>query len=144
MPKNSETEIIIKERIRKIEEAVAELKEIRRLPEKEFAKDKKTQYAAMYAMIIGIEAVCDIGNHILAKYFNKAADTYKDIILFLGESGVIPKEFSQKSAKMTDFRNILIHLYLKIDTKEVYQNLQKAPEEFTKFCQYFLKFLKKT
>lgn len=28
--------------------------------------------------------------------------------------------------------------------KEVYKNLQKAPEEFTKFCQYDLKFLERT
>lgn len=143
MPENLETKIIVKERIKKIEEAVSQLKEIRTLPEREFLKNKKIQYAAMYAMIISIEAVCDIGNHILAKYFNKAAETYKDIILLLGENGIVPVSFSQKSAEMTDFRNILIHLYLKIDEKEVYKNLQKAPEEFTKFCQYFLKFLEK-
>lgn len=143
MKKDRETEIIIKERIKKIEEAVLELKKIRQMPPGEFLKNKSLQYSSMYAMIIGIEAICDIGNHILAKYFNRTAETYKDIILFLGECEVIPKSFSQKSAKMTDFRNILIHLYLKIDTKEVYKNLQKAPEEFTKFCQYFLKFLEK-
>lgn len=136
-----ESEIIVKERIRKIEEAVEELKRIRELPEEKFLKDKSLQYASMYALVISIEAVCDIGNHILAKYFNRAAETYKDIILLLGECEVIPKEFAEKSAKMTDFRNILIHLYLKIDTKEVYKNLQKAPEEFTRFCRYFLKFL---
>lgn len=136
-----ETEIIIKERIRKIEEAIEELKKISKFPKGQFLKDKSLQYASMYALVIGIEAICDIGNHILAKYFNRAAETYKDIILLLGERKVIPKEFAEKSAKMTDFRNILIHLYLKIDTNEVYKNLKKAPVEFTKFCQYFLKFL---
>lgn len=136
-----ETEIVIKERIKKIEEAVVELKKLRQLNQKVFEKEKTSQYAAMYAMIVGIEAICDIGNHLLAKYFNQAAETYKDIIISLGENGVIPKSFSQESAQMTDFRNILIHLYLKIDTREVYNNLQKAPEEFIKFSQYFLKFL---
>jgi uncharacterized protein YutE (UPF0331/DUF86 family) len=42
---------------------------------------------------------------------------------------------------MADFRNILIHLYLKIDTEEVYKNLKKAPEEFTRFSQLFLSFI---
>ena len=139
MPANLEATIIIKERVKKIEEIVTELKKLKKIPKPEFLKDKKTQYASMYAMIVGIEAICDIGNHILAQYFNQAADTYKDIILLLGEVGVIPKNFSQKSAQMTDFRNILIHLYLKIDPAQVYQNLQKAPAEFTKFSQYFLK-----
>ena len=97
----------------------------------------------LYAMIIGVEAICDIGNHLLSRYFNRTAETYKDIILFLGECKVIPKDFSQKSAKMTDFRNILIHLYLKVDSEEVYKNLRKAPEELSKFCHFFLKFLEK-
>ncbi|MGM0365293.1 MAG: type VII toxin-antitoxin system HepT family RNase toxin [Actinomycetota bacterium] len=142
-PDNLETEIIIKERLAKIEEAASELKEIRKLPKQDFFKKKRIQYAAMYAMIIGIEAVCDIGNHILAKYFNTSAGTYKDIILLLGKQRVIPQDFSQQSSQMTDFRNILIHLYLKIDTEEVYKNLKKAPQEFTRFSQYFLDFLKK-
>lgn len=96
----------------------------------------------MFGMVIGIEAICDIGNHILARYFNRSAETYKDVVLGLGDCEVIPKSFAKKSAHMTDFRNIIIHIYLKIDPAKVYQNLQKAPDEFTKFCQYFLKFLK--
>ncbi|MCL4385117.1 MAG: DUF86 domain-containing protein [Actinobacteria bacterium] len=138
-----ETEIIIKERIKKIEEAITELKQIRMLPKQNFFNEKRIQYASMYAMIIGIEAICDIGNHILSKYFNRAAETYKDVILLLGECKVIPEDFSQKSSKMADFRNILIHLYLKIDTEEVYKNLKKAPEEFTKFSKFFLSFIEK-
>jgi len=140
---DKETEIIIKERVRKLEEAVFQLKKLRHSEEKEFLADKTIQYAAMYVMIMGIEAICDIGNHILAKYFNRAAESYKDVILLLGEEGIIPKSFAKKSSKMTDFRNILIHLYLKVDERKVYENLKKAPEEFIKFSQYFLKFLKK-
>jgi len=140
---DKETEIIIKERVRKLEEAVFQLKKLRHSEEKEFLADKTIQYAAMYVMIMGIEAICDIGNHILAKYFNRAAESYKDVILLLGEEGIIPKSFAKKFSKMTDFRNILIHLYLKVDERKVYENLKKAPEEFIKFSQYFLKFLKK-
>ncbi len=143
MKNNLETEIIVKERIKKIEEAIGELKQLQKLSKQQFLKEKKIQYASMYAMIIGVEAICDIGNHLLSKYFNRTAETYKDIILFLGECKVIPEDFSQKSAKMTDFRNILIHLYLKVDSEEVYKNLRKAPEEFSKFCRFFLKFLEK-
>lgn len=137
-----ETEIIVGERIKKLEEAVGELKKLQRVPKERFLKDKTIQYAAMYAMILGIEAICDIGNHLLAYFFNRPADTYKDIILTLGECEVIPKNFAQRSSKMTDFRNILIHLYLKVDPEEVYKNFQKAPEEFNKFAKYFLEFLK--
>lgn len=140
---DKETEIIIRERIKKLDEVVAQLKKLRQLSKRKFFAGKTVQYAAMYAMVIGIEAICDMGNHILAKYFNRAAETYKDVILLLGEEGVIPKNFAQKSSKMTDFRNVLIHVYLEVDEKKVFENLQKAPEEFTKFSRYFLQFLEK-
>lgn len=139
---DKETKIIVGERLRKLEEAISELKKLSRDSKKKFLEDKTIQYAAMYAMILGIEAICDIGNHILAKFFNQPADTYKDIILSLGECGVIPKNFAQRSSKMTDFRNILIHLYLKVEPEEVYKNFKKAPEEFNQFAKFFLKFLK--
>lgn len=139
--KTAKTKTIVKERLKKINEAVEQLKSIREKDKDEYLSDIKLQYSSMYAMIIAIEAICDIGNHILAYYFNRAGDTYKDIILQLGKVGVIPEEFSQESASMVDFRNILIHLYIKVNEEKVYQYLQKAPEEFNKFSQYFLDFL---
>ncbi len=139
--KDLKTKTVINERLQKIEEAVGQLKDIRKMAKKDFLKDSKSQYAAMFAMILGIEAICDIGNHILARYFNEPADTYKDVILKLGEVEVIPSQLANQSAEMTDFRNVLIHLYTKVDLEQVYENLQKAPEEFTKFGQYFLKFI---
>jgi uncharacterized protein YutE (UPF0331/DUF86 family) len=141
MKKEIETEVIIQQRIEKINEAVKVLNKLGREGKDKFLKDKQSQYAAMFGMVMGIEAICDIGNHILAKYFDQSAETYKDVILGLGECEVIPKAFAQKAAGMTDFRNLLIHVYLKIDPKKVYEKLQKAPKQFMEFCQYFLKFL---
>lgn len=141
MKKTIETNTIIQQRVEKINEAVSQLKKYREISQSEFIKDKKTQYAAMFAMIIGIEAICDIGNHILSRYFNRSAESYKDVILTLGEVEVIPEKFAKKSSQMVDFRNLLIHIYLKVDPLIVYKNLKKAPEEFTQFCQYFLKFI---
>jgi len=42
-----ETEIIIKERIKKIEEAVAELKQIRKLPKQKFFNEKRIQFTIL-------------------------------------------------------------------------------------------------
>lgn len=138
-----ESELVIRERIRRVEEVAAQLKVIRASPREAFLQDRTTQYAAMYAMVVGIEAICDIGNHILAKYCARAAESYRDVILFLAECGVIPQAFARESAPMADFRNILVHLYLDVDLEQVWENLQKAPEEFGTFCRYFLQFLER-
>lgn len=143
MPSKDETKIIIEERVDKIREASKELLEYRKKSLEEFLKNTELQYATMYGLIVGIEAICDIGNHILAKYFLAKCEHYEDIIKNLGEYGVIPKELSSRSKEMADFRNFLIHVYHEVDPNKVYVNLQKAPEEFTKFAKYFIKFLEK-
>lgn len=143
MSSKDETKIIIEERVDKIREATKELLEYRKKSKGGFLKDTKLQYATMYGLVLGIEAICDIGSHILAKYFLVKCEHYEDIIKNLGENGVISKELSSRSKEMADFRNFLIHVYHKIDPNKVYDNLQKAPEEFTKFTKYFIKFLEK-
>lgn len=143
MPSKDETKIIIEERVDKIREASKELLEYRKKSKEEFLQDTKLQYATMYGLVMGIEAICDIGSHILAKYFLVKCEHYEDIIKNLGEYKVIPKELSSRSKEMADFRNFLIHIYHEVDPKKVYANLQKAPEEFTKFAKHFIKFLEK-
>lgn len=143
MPSKDETKIIINERIDKIREASKELIKYRERSKEEFLKNTQLQYATMFAMVLGIEAICDIGSHILGKYYLVKCEHYEDIIKNLGEYDVIPEDLSKKSKDMADFRNFLIHIYHKVDPEKVYQNLQKAPEEFTNFAKYFVKFLEK-
>lgn len=143
MKKEESTYELITKKLKKLEEATLELEEFQKISKKEFLKDKITQHACFYDFVIAIEVICDIGNHILAKYYLKGEAKYKDIIIKLGEIGIIPEKFANQTKNMTDFRNLLIHVYEKIDPEEAFQNLQKAPEEFNKFARYYLKFLEK-
>ena len=65
-----------------------------------------------------------------------------ETITTLGDMKILPKEFVSKIIGMANFRNILIHAYLKIDREIVYENLQHIPD-FRKFQKYILEFLKK-
>ena len=47
MKNNLETEVIVKERIKKIEEAIGELKQLQKLSKQQFLKEKKIQYASI-------------------------------------------------------------------------------------------------
>ena len=131
----------INERVAKIDEAIQELKEINLASREEFFADKTLQCAALYALIMGIEAICDIGNHLLSYYFGRGVKTYKDIITSLAEVEVIPQEFAKKTEKMPDFRNLAIHVYLKIDENEIYKYIPLAIEQFAEYARHFLKFI---
>lgn len=94
-------------------------------------------------MVLAVEIVVDIGNHILAEAFHMKTEDYAGVIEGLGKAGVIPKKFAKENVDMARFRNLLIHDYIKVDLKQVYQNLQKAPDIFRKFAKYYLEFLEK-
>lgn len=133
----------ILKKLKKLEETVERLEKFKKTSFEKFLEDDKTQSATMYNLIIGIEAITDIGNYFLAEKFHRAAETYEDIIKGLGETGIISEDLLKKSEGMTRFRNILVHLYEEVEPEKVYQNLQKAPDIFRQFADHFVEFLEK-
>lgn len=77
----------IQDKLLKLQEAVNVLNELKSVSEQDFLKDLKTNGAAMFNMLVSIELIVDIGNHILAEVFQKPEKTYRDVILALGGWG---------------------------------------------------------
>lgn len=133
----------IEEKLLKFQEIIKALNDIKIYPEGKFVKDMLINSAAMFNLVIAIEIIIDIGNHILVENFQKSAKTYADVIIELGETGIIPKEFAEDNKDMAKFRNKLIHDYDRIEIEKVYEYLQNAPEIFSQFAKYFIIFLDK-
>lgn len=76
---------IVKSRIRKIEECVAYLEGIRKLPERLFLADRPARAAAERLLQVAIQSLLDIGSHIIAERGFREADGYAEIIDILGE-----------------------------------------------------------
>lgn len=131
---------VINEKLAKLEETIETLREFQEISQKEFIAQRKTYFGAIYALVIGIEIICDIGNHILSYYFGRKAETYKEIINLLAEVEVTPKRFAKKTEKMTDFRNLAIHVYARVDPKKVYRYIPQAISQFQQYSKYFVKF----
>lgn len=133
----------IQEKLEKLAEAIDKLEECKKASQKEFLADFKISDSVIRNLVLGIEIIVDIGNHILSEVFQVHPKEYKEIIEVLGECEVVPKDFTRDNIDMAKFRNLLIHDYIKVDLNKVYQNLQKAPEVFRKFAKYFQGFLDK-
>jgi len=133
----------IERKLKKLAEVINKLEQCKKVSLKDFLVDFKISDATMHNLVMGIEIIIDIGNHILAEVFQESADEYAAIIKKLGEVDVIPKNFAKENIEMARFRNLIIHAYEKIDLNKVYQNLQKAPDIFRQFAKYFAEFLEK-
>lgn len=130
-------------KLKKLEESVEKLEALRTTPFDTFLNSFQIQDASMYNLVMGIEAITDVGNYFLAEHFHRSPETYEDVITQLGETKIISEELFQNSKGMAKFRNLLIHLYEIVEPEQVYENLQKAPDIFREFAAAFSDFLEK-
>lgn len=131
---------IVKVRLRKIEECVAELRELRKIPERTFLANRAVRAAAERLLQVAIQSLLDIGSHLIAEHGFREAESYSDIIDILGEERVIPKTFAGRIRGMAGLRNILVHDYLEIDPTELRRHLGRI-RDFERYGQYVINYL---
>ena len=130
------------ERISDIKNAVLELERFQKMDLEEFLKDSDNYNLSAYHLRIAVEAVLIIGTHILSRIpQNGKKKDYTQVILSLADYNILPKDFSQKIKGMAGYRNRLVHLYWKIEPKELLSVIKEDLSDFEKFINYIEKFL---
>ena len=92
-------------------------------------------------MQLSIQIILDVGNHILASIGENQIEDYVDIIDKLGERKIIPPEFAKTIRGMAGLRNILVHEYVDLDLKKIYEILQNRLGDFYDFMRYVNRFI---
>ena len=85
-----------------------------------FLSDPRTVAAAESYVRRGLEALLDLGRHILAKGFGRAVVEYKDIPLQLREIGVVGEREAGLLRDMAGYRNRLVHFYSEVTPQELF------------------------
>lgn len=135
---------IITKRLALLEDTILKLEKERPLTTEEISSRDVLSDATFYRIQSGIEAIIDIGNHILTEKYSEHPDTYKDTLLALGKHDILPVQLVEKNAAMVDFRNILVHHYVDIDPEKALENIEKAADTFRQFAEKIVTFTKRT
>lgn len=123
--------------------ALSRLKELSRLSREEFLEDYKNPATAETYIRHCLEAIFDIGRHILAKTGKvRLTHEYKNIAKGLGESGVISDALMYKLMEMAGYRNRIVHLYHEITDEELYEILRSDLKDIEKFLKEIGEFIK--
>ena len=113
-------EKVVAERAAWIEEM---LRGIRALPlesYEQFIGDPRNVAAADSYVRRALEALMDLGRHILAKGLGRVATEYRDVSRQLLVGGVIDEETRQRMSDMAGYRNRLVHFYDEVTPRELY------------------------
>ncbi len=133
LPLNREVILL---RIREIEKDIEKLLRFKDFSFREFEADDNFAIAEHY-LRRALEAVFDIGNHILSRVPGVRVSTYKEIVLGLYKEKIIPENFAkEKLVKMAGYRNRLIHFYAEVSVEELYEIIQKNLGDFEEFLNY--------
>lgn len=118
-----------------IRKNLKKLNELKEISEDEFLNDYRNYDSAKYNLQVSIEALIDIGNHIISRENYGVPKTNADTFRILAKENIISKERLKSYIAMTKFRNMVVHLYEEIDEKEIYTIIRNNLDDF----EYFLK-----
>jgi uncharacterized protein YutE (UPF0331/DUF86 family) len=107
-----------------------------------FLSDAKTTNSAKYLLIVASKAALDICNHLAAKKGGRSPEDYADCMSILGELGILDPDLRTRMSRMTRFRNLLVHLYWRVDDREVFRVMSEHLDDFDQYLSAIGRYIK--
>ncbi len=93
---------------------------IREYGYEEFVREPFVADACLRNFQVAIEALIDIGSHIVARNNLGLPKTYVDVIRLLVDNGILEKDKQENYVNMAKFRNRIVHMYDDVSMKETF------------------------
>lgn len=132
---------VIRKRLNKLDEYLSILQRLRKYSFDDFVSDPERYGSAERFLHLAIEAILDMGNHVIAESDLGIVNWYSDIPSILARKGYIDSDLENKWLQMIGFRNTLVHDYLEIDRGIVYDILENHLEDIEAVKRIFTQFL---
>jgi uncharacterized protein YutE (UPF0331/DUF86 family) len=127
-----------------MDESLRKLRSLSKLSEDEFLSHYEKIDTSKYNFIVAIEAIIDICNRIISKRKLGFPQDYSDVIKLMSQEGVLRGDLVGRLVEMVKFRNMLVHLYWKIENDRLYKYLKENLGDFEAFKEAIRKYLKKS
>jgi uncharacterized protein YutE (UPF0331/DUF86 family) len=132
---------VIRKRLNKLDEYLSILYNMRQYSLDAFVNNPEHYGSAERFLHLAIEAILDMGSHVIAESDLGIVNWYSDIPAMLAKNGYIDSDLEKKWLQMIGFRNALVHDYLEIDRSIVYDILQNHLEDIEDVKKVFVQFL---
>ena len=108
-----------------VRNSVRQLRELGEVRRDLFVSDARSVNSAKYLLIVATEATLDICNHLAARRGGRSPEDYADCMAIMAEIGVIDDDLKIRLMRMARFRNLLVHLYARVDDGEVHRTIRE-------------------
>lgn len=111
------------ERVNRFYEYLGLLEDLAQKDLDTFMKSPYLQLSAERLLHLSIEILLDLGNYLINALSLPKPSTYAEIFKILCEHDILPRDMMNSLMDMARFRNVLVHGYIAIDKKRVYEIL---------------------
>lgn len=132
---------VILARLARLDEYVSRLKRFENISLKEYLNDYDLQAIVERNLQLAIQVCIDIANYIVARKKLTFPVEQENIFLILGREEIIPQKLAARIKGMVNFRNILVHDYMAIDSQKVYRILKQGLKDFSEFAKAAVEFI---
>ena len=125
-----------------LRDAVRQLRELGQPPRELFVADPRATNSAKYLLIVAAEAALDICNHLAARRGARSPQDYADCMAIMTEIGVIDLDLGTRLMRMSRFRNLLVHLYTRVNDGEVHRVIREDLGDLERYLASVGRYLK--
>ena len=126
---------LVRHRAREIRESLDKIRAYTAQSDADFFADERNLYTVMHLLLICIEAVAGICNHLLAKTAREAPASYAECFEGLRELNILDEPLQNHLIQMARFRNILVHHYRQVEPERVLPYARENLDDFDNYLR---------
>jgi uncharacterized protein YutE (UPF0331/DUF86 family) len=124
-----------------LERYVGQVSEYRDITAERYREDWRTQRIVERTLQMAIEVCVDVANHVIADRGLRVPETYAEAFEVLGEASLLDGAQQEAMARMSKFRNVIVHDYARVDPAIVVGVLREHLGDFTRFRTAVLRWI---
>lgn len=126
---------VFRRRLSKLEDLLSQLRALAATPRDRYEKDRGKQAQAERWLHLAAECVLDIAHHLIADRGWRTPSSYRDAIRVLAEHSVLDDPLARQLEQWAGLRNVLVHLYLDVDQRVIFDILQNDLDQLQRFAE---------
>jgi uncharacterized protein YutE (UPF0331/DUF86 family) len=134
---------VIGDRLAWLDKMVAEIRTLPLESYEEFSANQRDVWAAESCLRRALEAIFDLGRHVLAKGFGQGVTEYKQIAHELDRVGVLSHSRAGLLSTLAGYRNRLVHFYHEVTSEELYEICRENLDDLLEMKKAFVEWINK-
>lgn len=124
-------------RLARLGQLLEDLEAIRDQGLDSYLSDEMVRAGAERWLQLAIQICIDVGAQLAVELPVRAPSDYAEVFMNLAKGGFMPPELAERLGGAARQRNLLVHLYLEIDDREIFASLERLDDlrEFARLAQ---------